>query len=375
MMSKFWKAGFFGLAALCALFSGAPAVSAGADDVAPHILANPKIAHWSSPHWEGLKQLNYWGNWQSRQFDFLDAWGERFQDAEVVSEHGFSQLAAYYDSFIPNIEDFKRTEIAEAWRSVHQDWLKHNPKSAVPHLVQARQTWQLALNFRGSGYASQVARRDMAEYDRLLAEARQTLLNCESICNKQPYWYYLMYDIESRQGIDREPVMARLLEGIKKFPKAYILYVSAVDFMLPEWGGSVVEIKAWVKFALANTQADVGDELYARIYGYYARYPTLNKWSDYPQAHWDRLISATRYYVAKYPTEYNYLRFVHVACSARNQAEVEKNWRLMAEMRTPPGDPEVNAAEYCRWQQVPKVDLPVLPSYPSNDGARKAKSP
>jgi hypothetical protein len=362
-------------AALLLIISCVVRPAVAGDEVA-RFQSNPKIVDDRSPHWPDLGKVNAYGNWQMGNFDFLDKWADRLRDPELVTQNGLSYVAEFYSQFLNGRFLDGDEEYSAVWHAAYKKWVQRNPQSPVPHILHATHLRGRAWTVRGGGYVNSVAKRDMASFSILMGEARDVLLRCEVICSGDSYWYFLIFDIEASLGVDRQMAMGRLLDGIERFPKAHYLYTGAVNYLRPEWGGSVNEIQQWANFAARNTKADNGDELYARVFWAAAGRENLNNWHDYSKEHWSRLIAGMREVLAKYPTAHNYAGFVKVACRARNKDEVEKNWRLMAQHTVPPGDPEINAEEYCQWGKQAEVGRrPNVPGYPPSDGTRKAKAP
>jgi len=153
------------------------------------------------------------------------------------------------------------------------DWTAHRKaleawKEAFPGSVTQRIAWasfliNSAWKIRGSGYASTVARDAWQAFKAELLAAQAVL---ESLPRSEwtPYAYQRSLVLAMGLGLPKEEVRPLLEEGMKRWPDYYDLYFAEAVRLLPRWHGRPGEWESWLA-ELALDEADLADEIYARV--------------------------------------------------------------------------------------------------------------
>ena len=94
------------------------------------------------------------------------------------------------------------------------------------------------------------------------------------------------------------------------------MHFAMLDYLLPKWHGSALEIERFALNAAEQTRDIEGDGMYARIYWYAAQgdYKDLLFMTSF--ARWDQMRSGFEDVISRYPDQWNIQNFAHFACQA-----------------------------------------------------------
>jgi hypothetical protein len=156
-------------------------------------------------------------------------------------------------------------------QSTTADWLSRQPDSPAAVIMSANALLQHGWAYRGGGYVRGVNAASWQPYRELLEQAREIMDTHQSVALKDPEWYALRIDIAKQQGARGAEILDRASQGLARNPYYYPIHYSAVEALLPKWGGSEELIKQYTTLAVDRSREKEGAQAYARIYVFLAR--------------------------------------------------------------------------------------------------------
>jgi len=159
-----------------------------------------------------------------------------------------------------------------------------------------------------------------------LETARALLLRTREITMRDPHAYVLLGKIGVMLRTNEQEFFELMEEGLAKSPFFYDLYATALDYFLPKWGGRSDGIESWLDNAVARTQAEEGETLYARLAAHLFEQqygPALFK---SPRFSWERTKAGIAAIMQQYPSHSNAYRYAALSCLA---GDLELSNRLM----------------------------------------------
>lgn len=146
------------------------------------------------------------------------------------------------------------------------DWVAARPDSYVPWLARAHWLRKQAEARRGSDFASEVSRQEMAAVQELLARARRDLDRALAI-NADSYFALLGLEAIAKHTDDDALARRALKEANRVAPRALLVRATYMVHLAPTWGGSVARMRAFAAESTAvGAPRDVVDLLEAQIW-------------------------------------------------------------------------------------------------------------
>jgi hypothetical protein len=151
-------------------------------------------------------------------------------------------------------------------RSFLADLKERFPDSTLRPSLEASAWMASGWNHRGHGYASTVSPEAMKLFREDHARALAALQEGEARGKGSPLWYQAAMSIAGVTGQPPAVLDAIFEEGATRYPLDQRLYDTRLNFLLPQWGGSVEGVDAFIRRAVLRTQATEGTSLYATLY-------------------------------------------------------------------------------------------------------------
>lgn len=150
------------------------------------------------------------------------------------------------------------------------DWRRQFPDSVWPDLIEARLMADTGWNFRGHGFAQDVAAQNQQMFHYYLTAASEILRADMTRAAARRYWYELDVGVQNDLAEDRDAMKEAYGEGAALFPLDQRLHAQMLRTLMPRWGGSAEEIDDMISKAYAKTVNKAGIQVYARLYWLYA---------------------------------------------------------------------------------------------------------
>lgn len=231
------------------------------------------------------------------------------------------------EAFQAGIEGQFRGPEADTERYL-RDWAAAIPGSTLLPAVKAMRWHRLAWNARGGGFASAVPEEAFQIFRERLDKAAAALGESPNAGKASPLWYSAALSVAASRGASSAAVDALFDEAVARFPTYHRLHYTRVNFLMPEWGGSLETVDAFVEKSVKLTAATEGEAFYAWVYIGVAQ-GVRGNFLESTRATWPKMKKAFADMVARYPDPYNRNLFATFACRVRDR---ETTARLLAEL-------------------------------------------
>ena len=119
---------------------------------------------------------------------------------------------------------------------------------------------------RGTGYASTVSKEAWTIYHRKLQEAESLLDAADPTVKSAGSWHAeklrLAYQLNAEKGTEAP----EFRKAVSAWPYYKRLYMTAINYSMPEWGGSFEDVEAIARYAYDKTGTTDGAAWYAVLY-------------------------------------------------------------------------------------------------------------
>jgi hypothetical protein len=245
---------------------------------------------------------------------------DRTHDARAPSglnrlNYFYRGLEEYADLQTPSLTS-KPNEMA--WKQIldrAQAWIDQAPSPAAYVAMAALRT-SYAWAWRGNGYASTIPPENIEPFHANLKIAHDVLSKSKAQASQDPEWYVCMIVLIRAGAVPDKEAQTLLTEGFKRYPAYYPLYAAMAENLTPQWGGSWQAVESFATYAAKITQAQLGMEMYARIYqrvDCHCEAMTGNK------RDWPKMKQGFKDIVARFPVNWNYNRAAYYACQAQDR--------------------------------------------------------
>jgi len=245
---------------------------------------------------------------------------DRTHDARTPSglnrlNYFYRGLEEYADLQTPSLTS-KPNEMA--WKQIldrAQAWIDQAPSPAAYVAMAALRT-SYAWAWRGNGYASTIPPENIEPFHANLKIAHDVLSKSKAQASQDPEWYVCMIVLIRAGAVPDKEAQTLLTEGFKRYPAYYPLYAAMAENLTPQWGGSWQAVESFATYAAKITQAQLGMEMYARIYqrvDCFCEAMTGNK------RDWPKMKQGFKDIVARFPVNWNYNRAAYYACQAQDR--------------------------------------------------------
>lgn len=223
----------------------ADAILAGIDQQAKVL-----IGHWRSRPSLGAKALNVRSAILKRDFD----------TAATIATRAYK--GDQFDTFAGNICASGDAKLMSALI----EWAARTPQDVMPLLLHAQCGFDAAWRARGTKFSNDVEKDDLKAFQQFLVGA---LNDVNSVLSRAPENRYAAYlRLRILRGFGNSPEMeSAFQDAVARHPNDFDLYRMRLDTLKPKWGGSVEQMKAFVRYyAEAKGHAPILSLLYVRLY-------------------------------------------------------------------------------------------------------------
>jgi hypothetical protein len=268
------------------------------------------------------------------QYEALDREASQYAESAARTSSGLWKQSIFFAGLEQVITGAKyREKSLVAVEQQFLDWAQRNPNSSSAHVGYASALVAHAWFYRGEGSARSVRQQDWAPFRAYLEKARRYLMKHAEVAETDPIWYTKMLAIARAQGWSDNDFMNLVSEGLAVHPYFYPIYFSAIQNLLPKWGGSLEEIEDFALAAVKYTEEEEGQGMYARIYWYVSQTEYGRGLFTRSKVDWPSMSASIDDVMARFPDQWNINNFARFACLAEDR---EKTRQLIALVQEPP---------------------------------------
>jgi hypothetical protein len=200
-------------------------------------------------------------------------------------------------------------------------WARQHPDSPAAHIVHSLVLIDQAWAYRGNAYSVDVDPRAWAPFRQFITKARVNLETHKAVAAVDPHWYVTMLTIARAEGWNRSRFDNLLAEALELEPLFYQTYFTALEYLLPKWKGSLLEIESFAQDAVNRTSKWEGQGLYARIYWVASQTQFKDELFANSFANWPRMRAGFNDVIDKYPDAWNLNNYAKFACIAGDKVK------------------------------------------------------
>ena len=176
----------------------------------------------------------------------------------------------------------------------------------------------------GRGFSNTVTREATDIYWRKMREANQILDSASDRLKHTGPWYVVKLRLVSQLPELKKSRDGLLAEAAKVWPEYTRLYIAAMEYSLPAYGGSYEEVEKIARFAVESTKAKWGTSWYAIVYNQMARFVCQCTLTD-AKFDWDLMKQSFRDYEARgRGSESVFRAYANMACVVRDRKEARR---------------------------------------------------
>lgn len=258
-------------------------------------------------------------------FAKMERMHDEFLQTGVRATHGLFMVESIQSGW----DDQFRGD-ADVYKPFFDRWQRAVPQSRLRDLLAAIKWQRQAWEARGGASASNVPGESMKLFRERLALAAKALKDSEPSGRESPIWYWVALIVAGSSELPAAQFDSLFEEGVNRFPYYHTLYLTRMNYLLPQWGGSYDAVDAFIAKAVERTREKDGEAFYAWLYVDVARKFRGDLFTG-TLASWPRMKKGFEDMIARYPDEWNKNLFATFACRARDK---ETTGRLITELGT-----------------------------------------
>ncbi len=226
----------------------------------------------------------------AKDFSALDAMEESFRASRARTPAGFWNLAIFHHQLRYRLsQDLdKATGCVSGGAKFVAQWHEASWHSQAATIAEVALLMTEAWCIRGGGYASEVEEDVWPKFRAKVEAAASVLTEHREQASRDPQFYAMALEVMRAKGMDRDEFAAVMAEATAREPAYVETYTTAATNLLPQWGGSYIEIDALARLAIEKSEDTEGTGIYAQIFrtlaecgcdviAYAARWATLKQ--------------------------------------------------------------------------------------------------
>ena len=296
---------------------------------------------------------------------------ERYRSQKDRTQSGVWKLTRAYD-FLRNLmpdwtyqpdpgtPDWNKDTIA-AWKAEY-------PQSPSPYIIETAIAYYKTTAYLRDPLARTTYEGGIPALKADINKARENLEAHKDIASRDPHYYAMLIMLMRIEGANIDEIIQVAYESSERYPDYFDAYFKVTEAIGSLSRDPTSDIEALANTALEKTKAQLGDEIYARIYwnAIQTVFGLENvgrlKWN------WPRMKDSMKTVATRYPVQWNIQNFAQFACV---MGDAESTQRFIAQTR---GLPMANVWSQVEFYEACKqfAEAKLNPAVPET---RKAKAP
>ena len=285
-----------------------------------------------------------------KDYDLLEKLAQEYRSTKDRTPSGLWKLTLFYSGIQGAVALDTRKDPAKfgAVEDIASGWVAKYPKSPAALIVKSSVHLSHGAAIRGSGYANTVKAEAWTSFYEYVTLARLNLEVHKTTAHVDPQWYEQMIAIARLEGWSQNQFKSLFVEGTAREPLYYQTYFSALEYLLPKWGGSTSEIEKFAVEATKNTSVSEGVGMYARIYWYASQTQFKDDIFGNSKVDWLVMKKGFDDVLSKYPDAWNLVNFTKFACLAKDGKKANELLGRIEKERIAPGWATAELIQKCQ---------------------------
>lgn len=205
------------------------------------------------------------------------------------------------------------------------DWKQKVPASKLRPVAEADMWQRTAWRARAGRGASSMTPEATQIFRERLHKAAQALEASQDVGRESPMWYWVALIVAGSSGRPEAQFDALFEEAAGKFPTYLPLYLTRVNYYLPQWGGDFDKVDAFIDRSVKRTESTEGAAMYAWLYVDVARKSGGDEsFFRETRVSWPRMRDSFEDMTKRYPDTWNKILYATFACLARDRDATAK---------------------------------------------------
>jgi len=255
---------------------------------------------------------------RERNFDMLERTANEFRTTKARTSSGLWKLTLFYSGISRGISEStgKNPSRFDEVEDIVAEWTRKYPKSPSAWISHSVVLKSRGWAYRGEGYANTVSAEAWKPFYSYIGRAREVLEKNKEVAAIDPKWYEEMLIIAAVQSWEQSNFVALVNEALQREPYFYQTYFSALEYLLPKWGGNVAEVEQFALASVGLTSTREGKGMYARIYWYASQSQFGNAIFQSSVAKWTSMRDGFDDVIDRYPDAWNMNNYAKFSCLA-----------------------------------------------------------
>ena len=270
---------------------------------------------------------------------------QRAEDELGYSRQKFPTGEYYFEAWYFSLENNFSFFPSNYRRKTASDWAKSKGSDGYVKLVEAMLHYAEAWLARGRGQANTVAPEAWDLYNEKLDQALRDLDSASPKLKQTGPWHDVKLRIMFQGANYRNMRLEAFKSAIDAWPDYATIYVTAMKYNLPRWGGSFELVEGIARFAAEKNGPELGAAVYAIAYERLLRGDGEYTLRD-SQADWDLMKRGFRVLEDKGGAQVSlWKNFAKFACDMRDRDEARRLYAVSDRVMPPTG---TEAPDPCR---------------------------
>jgi hypothetical protein len=203
--------------------------------------------------------------------------------------------------------------------SLTRQWAIEHPRSPLAHALHAEAILTRAWFHRGGGYSNTVSPLAWEEFQKHVRRAAEYLGVSADVVFSDSSGHLVALNVGRASGWGEAQLRAVAEAGLKKRPDDDDLYAAVLTGLLPKWGGSARTVDQYIEHVVAQTKAERGMAMYARLYELASQEQFKQALFEESGVRWPQMKQGFEDLLARYPDPANLNRYAYFACMAQDR--------------------------------------------------------
>jgi hypothetical protein len=243
---------------------------------------------------------------------------ERMHDEFLATQLRATDGSWMVEAFAVTFDGWFRSRGETRIQKLFADWKEKLPASRLRPVAEAEMWQALAWKARGGGYSGKTPRENIELFNERLRLASRALEVSQDVGTASPMWYWVALIVAGSSGRPVAQFDALFEEALRKFPAYQPLYLTRMNYLLPQWGGDYDQVDRFVAESVKRTAAIDGSSFYAWLYVDVARKHGDN-FFEKTAVSWPRMRESFEDMTKRYPDVWNRIVYATFACLARDR--------------------------------------------------------
>ena len=251
----------------------------------------------------------------NRDYETLELLAERYRRNRDKLPDGRWRLERFYEVALQGLgaDSFGWRNCDRVDRSL-QEWREVQPDSATAVIMRAGFLFDCAWEIRGKGRSETVEVSAWPPFHALIQRSIRELEDGRSVAEHDPHFHVFYIKALGSSSARRNDFAHAVKDGLARAPDYLEVHRSAINYLLPKWGGSKAGTLAYIDRSVALTTKDYGNAFAAYDFYWAVQAEFEDVFLEEAKLHWDQIRDGITTWLAIFPSPENAEKFAYLSC-------------------------------------------------------------